>query len=308
MVTDLEGIAEYFPRRVSGASRPEDPATPTTSVEAATIEASIEATSIDAPVDAPPIDDPFEASPVETSQADPPPADLIEAPQAETSPVGPVDALPRAPISGSQDAEDARSLQTSLDGEAQRSFVARAQVLGASAWRAVELGSGLGDIAIGMVRALPGLHLIAVEASAAMLRLARRKQGVMHSNVAFVGGDPRATGLPAQSCDLVLAHGVVHRLEDPLALFVEVVRLARDDAAIYICDLRRPETSEALERAVAEQAEEWSERQRRQLQAAMQAGLRIVEVRALCAAAGLTNIEVRACGEHHWEAVRARRR
>jgi len=235
VVTDLEGIAEYFPRRVSGSR---------------------------------------------------------------------VDALPRVSATGSQDAEDVRSLQTSLDGEAQRSFVARAQVLGANAWRAVELGSGLGDIAIGMVRALPGLHLIAVEGSAAMLRLARRKQGAMHTNVAFVGGDAVVTGLPGQSCDLVLAHGLVHRLADPLALFAEVARLARDDAAIYICDLRRPESPEALERAVADQDEAWSERQRRQLQAA----LRVDEVRALCVAAALTTVEVRACGEHHWEAVRARRR
>jgi len=280
VVTDLEGIAEYFPRRVSGASRPTDPAAPLATPEVSAAETRIE---------------------------DP----QAETPQTETSPVGPVDALPRAPISSSQDPEDARSLQTSLGSEAQRSFVARAQVLGANAWRAVELGSGLGDVAIGMVRALPGLHLIAVEVSATMLALARRKQGVMHTNVAFVGfvgGDAVATGLPGQSCDLVLAYGLVHRLEAPLALFVEVARLARDDAAIYICDLRRPETPEALGRAAADQDEEWSEHQRRQLQATMQAGLRVDEVRALCVAARLTNVEVRACGEHHWEAVRARRR
>lgn len=277
MLTELEAIAEDFPRRVSGASRPRDPAAPV-----ATPEASADETRIEAP--------------------------QAETPQAGTSAVGPVDALPRALISGLQDAEDARSLQTSLDGEAQRRFVARAQVLGASAWRAVELGSGLGDIAVGMVRALPGLHLIAVESSAALLRLARRKQGVMHTNVAFVGGDAAATGLPGQSCDLVLAHGLVHRLADPLALFAEVARLAREDAAIYICDLRRPETPEALGRAGGDTDEPWSERQHQQFRAAMQAALRVDEVRTLCAAAALTSVEVRACGEHHWEAVRARRR
>jgi len=106
----------------------------------------------------------------------------------------------------------------------------------------------------------------------------------------------------------VPAHEVVHRLTDPLALFVEVARVAREDAAIYVRDLRRPETAEALGRIVEDQAAEWSERQRRQFHAAMHAALGVDKVRALCDAVGLSGVEVRACGEHHWEVVRARRR
>lgn len=412
-MTELEGIAEHFPRRASGATRPKDSATPaatpavseaespaeaesaveaadetslgeasqveapadgsssdeatlaasqpaaaatessadeTSLVEASQVEvtaiessavevetALVEGSQIEAPAtetmdaDALQVEPTFDAAPAETSseqdaaiEASPvevtpdaspsePASDeslelAVESTPVEALPAGPTEALARLLDPESRDIEDARALQTTFDGEAQRSFVARAQVLGANAWRAVDLGSGLGDIALAMARALPGLHLIAIESSATLLRLACRKRGVMHGNVVFLRGDARATGLPEHSCDLVLAHDVVHHLTDPLALFLEVARVAREDAAIYVRDLRRPETAEALERAVEDQTLEWSERQRRQLHAAMHAALAVEEVRALCDAAGLCDVEVRACGELHWEVVRARRR
>ena len=297
-MTELESIAEHFPHRASGATKPGDPAAPVSPApraeppdeqdDGAGASVEVEATQRESTV--------VEPSPVEPSSVE-----AVAAPQA-------ADALPRARVSSSQDAEDTRALQTTLDDEGLRSFIARARVLGANAWRAVDLGAGLGDIAIALARALPGLHLVAIDSSAAMLRLARRKQWMMNTNVAFVRGDAQATGLSDNSCDLVLAHGVVHHLEDPAALFSEVARIASDDAAIYICDLQRPETPEALERAVEAQAEEWSERQRRRLADTMRASLRVDEVRALCAAAGLAGVEVRLSGEHRWEVVRARRR
>lgn len=267
-MTQLEAIAEHFPGGISGATRPRDPAAPVTG------SATVETTT----------------------------------PPVEPSPSGPTDALPRMHVSGSLDAEDTRSLQTTLDDEGLRSFIARAQVLGANAWRAVELGTGLGDVAIGLARALPGLHMRAIDSSAALLRLARRKQWMMNTNVSFIRGDAQATGLSGQSCDLVLAHGVVHQLRDPAALFLEIARIASADAAIYVCDLERPGTPEALERALESQGEDYSERQRERLADAMRAALRIDEVRALCGAAGLTDVEVRPSGEHRWEVVRARRR
>ncbi|HEY0136315.1 MAG TPA: methyltransferase domain-containing protein [Nannocystis sp.] len=337
-MTQLEGIAEHFPRGISGATRPKDPAAPVPAAphaeapdepqaeSAAVKDPSVEASPVEAaevetsPVEALPIKTTevkaspveaaeVEASPVEVAETEPVFASaVVEPPTAETASGALVDPLPRTLVSGSQDAEDTRSLQTTLDAEGQRSFIARAQVLGANAWRAVELGTGLGDIAISLARALPGLHLMAIDSSAAMLRLARRKQWMMNTNVTFTRGDAQATGLVDRSCDLVLAHGVVHHLDDPAALFEEIARIAGDDAAIYICDLQRPETPEALERAVEAQAEEWSERQRRRLADAMRASLRVDEVRALCVAAGLTGVEVRLSGEHRWEVLRARRR
>jgi ubiquinone/menaquinone biosynthesis C-methylase UbiE len=274
-------------------------------VEGVAVEAADAGTSQVEPVEAAPVE-PVEASqgePVEASQGEP---SQVEPASIEPSD-GATDALPRVLVASSQDAEDTRALQTTLDGEGQRSFIARARVLGANAWRAVELGTGLGDIAIALARALPGLHLMAIDPSAAMLRLARRKQWMMNTNVTFIHGDAQATGLSGSSCDLVLAHGVMHLSRDPAALLSEVARIASDNAAIYICDLQRPETPEALERALADQAEDWSERQRRRLADAMRASLRLDEVRALCVAAGLTDVEVRASGEHRWEVVRARR-
>ncbi len=197
-----------------------------------------------------------------------------------------------AAIDGSQD-------------EAAFGYVARASVLGANAWRAVELGAGDREAAVALARALPGLSLTAVDGFGAPGQT-RRKPGKASANVMFTAGDVQDTGLRAHACDLVVSNGVAHRLEDPSRLFVEVARLAREDAAICIRDFCRPDSAAELTALVELHMEETREASRRRFVASLRAALRLSEVEALCAAAGLTGVQVRRCSDLHWEVARAR--
>ena len=198
----------------------------------------------------------------------------------------------------------APQLDAGAPEDAPHDFIARALVLGANAWRAVDLGTGTGEAAIALARGLPGLYLTAVERDARSARRARKRQSKLAANVVFVTGDVQATGLPAHTCDLVISHGVAHRLADPLALFAELARLARDDAAIYLRDLRRPDSPAELAALTRQHAQDDDDAQR--LADSLRAALRVAEVEQLCAAVGLTGVTVHACGEHHWEVLRAR--
>lgn len=244
------------------------------------------------PTSAPAAPDDNLTAPDDAEPASPPPNDadasaLAAAPQ--------LDPLPRIP---------APQLDAGAPDDAPHDFLARALLLGANAWRAVDLGTGTGEAAIALARGLPGLSLTAVERDARFTRRARKRQTKIAANVVFVTGDVQATGLPAHTCDLVISHGVAHRLADPLALFAEVARLARADAAIYLRDLRRPDSPAELEALTRQHAQDDDDALR--LADSLRAALRIAEVEQLCAAVGLTGVAVQACGEHHWEVLRAR--
>ena len=119
--------------------------------------------------------------------------------------------------------------------------------------RAIDLGTGPGDIAIRVARARPRWQITAVDASEAMLAIARR-EGPSHScaNLEFMLGDAKGTGLPDRSFDVVFSNSLLHHMPDPLPLWREIARLAAPGAVIFLRDLMRPD-SEANARRIVEQ-------------------------------------------------------
>jgi len=109
--------------------------------------------------------------------------------------------------------------------------------------RVVDLGCGPADIPARLVRALPGLHVSAVDGSAAMLDEGRRR---------FLGEPPirgislvraRFPALPFRPAtfDAVISNSLVHHLADATPLWTEVARLGRSGACVLISDLCRPD-------------------------------------------------------------------
>ncbi len=148
-------------------------------------------------------------------------------------------------------------------------------VRGRDRGRAVDIGTGPGQIVWKLARRLPGWQFLGVDRSPNMLRQARAASGqsfaVGAQHAAPLGGAPRpavagsrhvsaasANLSPAQArveffiadgnrlpfpgahFDLVMCNSVLHHLAQPQRLFAEVARLAKPDGAILIRDLRRP--------------------------------------------------------------------
>jgi ubiquinone/menaquinone biosynthesis C-methylase UbiE len=107
--------------------------------------------------------------------------------------------------------------------------------------RVLELGSGPGFLACHLLNALPGVHMVLLDFSAAMHELAKQRLGPLVSRVEFVEGsfkEPLWSERLAQF-DAVVTHQAVHELRHKryaLALHKQVKAVLRPGAGYLVCD------------------------------------------------------------------------
>lgn len=117
---------------------------------------------------------------------------------------------------------------------------------------AVDIGCGPGDVMIRLARALPGLHITAIDGSAPMITLAREavRAAGLSARVTLLHGYVPGVALTAHSFDAVLSKDLLHHVPDPSLLWKEIARLARPGALVYVMDLIRPASREEAGRIV----------------------------------------------------------
>jgi len=107
------------------------------------------------------------------------------------------------------------------------------------AGRALDIGTGPGQIVLKLARFLPGWHITGVDRSHSMIQQARASvpRGLQVSF--FVANGTRLPFVDA-GFELVMCNSVLHHLSEPHLLFTEVARLVKPKGAILVRDLRRP--------------------------------------------------------------------
>ena len=110
--------------------------------------------------------------------------------------------------------------------------------------RVVDLGCGPADIPIRLARALPRLAVTGVEASAAMIDLAREavRTAGLEMSIRLVRARLPALPFPSGSFDAVVANSLLHHLAEPGVFWREVQRLGRPRAGVLVMDLCRPDS------------------------------------------------------------------
>ena len=165
---------------------------------------------------------------------------------------------------------------------------------------AVDIGCGPGDVMIRLARALPDLHITAIDASAPMIALARgavMTEG-LSDRIELVQGYVPGVALNAHSFDAVLSKDLLHHVPDPSVLWKEIARLARPGAVVYVMDLVRPSTPEEAHRIVDRVAAREDPILREDFYNSLCAAFTVDELREQVAAAGL-DLEVRQASDRH---------
>ncbi len=160
--------------------------------------------------------------------------------------------------------------------------------------RLIDLGTGPGSIPILVARARPRWRITALDASKAMLRIAAIafKMADVHEQVSTLLADAKATGLPAESFDVVFCNNFLHHMPDPVPLWREIKRLAAPGALIYVRDLVRPESPEAAKDIVKQYASDKPESFQEGYYLSLLSAFLVEEVRAHLHEAGLSSLTI----------------
>lgn len=169
--------------------------------------------------------------------------------------------------------------------------------------RAVDLGTGPGDIPIRVAKARPNWAISAVDASAPMLDVARAAISAagFSKNISLVLADAKNTGLPAASFDIVFSNSILHHVADTLAFWREVRRMAKPGALILIRDLFRPELEASARAIVTQNAGGESALLQEEFYRSLLAAYTPDEVRAQLAQVGLRGLTVTTVSDRHMD-------
>jgi ubiquinone/menaquinone biosynthesis C-methylase UbiE len=110
--------------------------------------------------------------------------------------------------------------------------------------RALDVGTGPGQIVIKLARCLTQWKFVGVDRSQGMIAQAQANLasagGGLAPRVEFQVADGNRLPFPDSSFDLVLCNSVLHHLAEPEKLLSEIARLVTSGGAILLRDLRRP--------------------------------------------------------------------
>jgi ubiquinone/menaquinone biosynthesis C-methylase UbiE len=115
---------------------------------------------------------------------------------------------------------------------------------GSARGRALDIGTGPGQIVIKLARRLTRWKFVGVDRSPGMIAQAQANLASAGSELAgrveFQLADGNHLPFPDKSFDLVLCNSVLHHLAEPEKLLSEMARLVSRGGAILLRDLRRP--------------------------------------------------------------------
>lgn len=110
--------------------------------------------------------------------------------------------------------------------------------------RALDIGSGPGQIVIKLARNLTRWKFVAVDRSSHMIAEAVANLAAggpeLAGRVEFQIADANALPYPDATFDLVTCNSVLHHMAEPERLLAEIARLVKPRGAMLLRDLRRP--------------------------------------------------------------------
>jgi ubiquinone/menaquinone biosynthesis C-methylase UbiE len=167
--------------------------------------------------------------------------------------------------------------------------------------RTVDLGAGPADIPLRLARRRPGWHITAVDASPAMLKLARDavEAAGLGGAIELVLADAKGESLPPAAYDVVFSNSILHHITDTRAFWAQLRRIARPGAMVFLRDLARPDTDGAAAEIVARYAGDESELLREEFHRSLLSAYTVEEVRGQLAEAGLDRLKVEMASDRH---------
>jgi SAM-dependent methyltransferase len=169
----------------------------------------------------------------------------------------------------------------------------------------LDLGCGSGDVLLRFARAFPRARFFGIDGSQPMLALAREALGrepELEGRVQFSYGIIPDSALPDEPWQLIMSHSLLHQLHVPQALWGVVRDRGERGCAVFVHDLRRPDSELAARELVAQISPHEPLILQRDFFNSLCAAFEPQEVRAQLDEAGLSALAVRQQEPYHLSA------
>jgi len=98
----------------------------------------------------------------------------------------------------------------------------------------------------------------------------------------------------------ILSNSIVHHIAEPLEVLSEMRRLLQPGGVLFVRDLARPETAEAVDVIVETYAKGGTDRARQLFRDSLHAALTLGEIRAMVVSLGYAPDTVTMTSDRHW--------
>jgi trans-aconitate methyltransferase len=167
---------------------------------------------------------------------------------------------------------------------------------------ALDLGCGPADITLRLARAFPNWTIDGLDGSPAMLNYgyeAVRQAGLTEQITLRETYLPHGEA-PCDRYDLIFSNSLLHHLGDPMVLWQSIHRWAKPNAAIFIMDLIRPDSTQTAAQVVKQNAANEPEILRRDFYNSLLAAYRVDEVQVQLQQTQLEYLKVKPVSDRHF--------
>lgn len=168
--------------------------------------------------------------------------------------------------------------------------------------RVFDAGTGTAQIPIELLRRGMKAHVVAADAAAEMLKIARSNISAagMWAEITCVLCDCKQLPDRDASYDVVMSNSIVHHIPEPRAVFAECWRILKPNGALFVRDLHRPCDQAEWDQLVETYAGTANPHQRQLFRDSLRAALTVDEVRAIVASLGIGPDAVQQTSDRHW--------
>ena len=143
---------------------------------------------------------------------------------------------------------------------------------------------------------------MALDASVEMLELARYhlESHNMTQRIQLQFGDAKQMVFDNAFFDTIISNSIVHHIPDPIGVLSEATRVLRPGGLIFVRDLVRPDSEDAIESLVKLHASNESPYSQQLFRQSFHAALRLEEIQDLVSRLGFDPSSVSMSSDRHW--------
>lgn len=166
----------------------------------------------------------------------------------------------------------------------------------------LDLGTGTSQIPIEFCRRLTECRVMALDAAAHMLELARYnvEAAGLIERIQLVRADAKMLAFADAFFDVVMCNSIVHHIPEPISVLCQAARVVRPGGLLFFRDLLRPESKQRLDELVETYAGNEIVHARLMFADSLHAALTLDEVRELVTSLGFTPDTVQQTSDRHW--------